>query len=506
MRLLLFVLASVLLVVQASAATKADLAVEALCNDQQRRLNPPAPKCGVDSNMGGNYTMYPGRSPIVQFDVRACTSYWDIGYATGRRFSTMIQTRLYVHMQRQLLWFNSSTSGQDLIPRLAAHSARRYPDYFQELCGLAAGAGVQYGEMVLNNYNDELSLMLATKEAWWRDPSQEAALNASGIFKPAQNDAEEMEAAETGPAAAHPSAGAADAAAAASAQLGRRLKAAGAAGDAVGVAPVQMRRQLRMVTDGRPKALGREFVSKATHDGMGCSDVLIAGPREGNITDPARTRVPLLAHNEEESASREGALYMLIGTSGGATWVGYCYAGELCSIGNGWNSYGLAFTENYVEPAYRPFVGTGLVFLGRSLLEARDVPDALVRLAQPDVMMGVNFNLLDRIGEGGGSIGSAEVGPFGAFAYHQVAAGEWQFHANQYTFMDIVNYPSKISKARADTALAFPGMPLNVSDALSILGDTSTNPALPIFFEPTYNKEDITTGTVLFSPAVRPHL
>lgn len=54
--------------------------------------------------------------------------------------------------------------------------------------------------------------------------------------------------------------------------------------------------------------------------------------------------------------------------------------------------------------------------------------------------------------------------------------------------------------------LLLPQMPLNVSDALSILGDTSSNPALPIFFEPTYNKEDITTGTVLFSPAVRPHL
>jgi hypothetical protein len=23
-----------------------------------------------------------------------------------------------------------------------------------------------------------------------------------------------------------------------------------------------------------------------------------------------------------------------------------------------------------------------------------------------------------------------QVGPFGAFTYHQVAAGEWQFHAN----------------------------------------------------------------------------
>jgi hypothetical protein len=144
-----------------------------------------------------------------------------------------------------------------------------------------------------------------------------------------------------------------------------------------------------------------------------CSDVLIAGPREGNVSDPARTRVPLLAHNEQETASREGALYMLIGKSvrvhshaevcrtavlcslysvhgkessrhlvslvtmqrgqaqdccclcsvphppllllllllqGGATWVGYCYAGELCCIGNGWNSYGLAFTE--VRPTH----------------------------------------------------------------------------------------------------------------------------------------------------------
>jgi hypothetical protein len=39
---------------------------------------------------------------------------------------------------------------------------------------------------------------------------------------------------------------------------------------------------------------------------------------------------------------------------------------------------------------YRPFVGchgTGLVFLGRSLLEARDIPDALTKLAQPDVMV-----------------------------------------------------------------------------------------------------------------------
>jgi hypothetical protein len=27
-------------------------------------------QCGVDSNMGGNYSMYPGCSPIVQFDVR----------------------------------------------------------------------------------------------------------------------------------------------------------------------------------------------------------------------------------------------------------------------------------------------------------------------------------------------------------------------------------------------------------------------------------------------------
>jgi hypothetical protein len=36
----------------------------------------------------------------------------------------------------------------------------------------------------------------------------------------------------------------------------------------------------------------------------------------------------------------------------GATWVGYCYAGELCSIGNGWNSFGLAFTE--VRQRQRP--------------------------------------------------------------------------------------------------------------------------------------------------------
>jgi hypothetical protein len=46
-KLLLLVLASSLLALQASAATQADLAVEALCNDKERRLNPPAPNVSV---------------------------------------------------------------------------------------------------------------------------------------------------------------------------------------------------------------------------------------------------------------------------------------------------------------------------------------------------------------------------------------------------------------------------------------------------------------------------
>ena len=96
------------------------------------------------------------------------------------------------------------------------------------------------------------------------------------------------------------------------------------------------------------------------------------------------TNVCVVGHNEDNAKTSLGNTFLADVSIDGLRWVGYVYAGDLPTGAFGWNSHGMAFTLNYVQPANFVAGGLGRSFISRDLLNAVSLEDAVRRVTVPN--------------------------------------------------------------------------------------------------------------------------
>lgn len=94
-------------------------------------------------------------SLVEQFEVRG--THYEVGFAIGERFSEQIHRTLdgYPFLREQLLPYHHSTEGQVRYHDLLELNRLCYPDYLDELEGLAQGARRPFEELFLVNLRGE---------------------------------------------------------------------------------------------------------------------------------------------------------------------------------------------------------------------------------------------------------------------------------------------------------------------------------------------------------------
>lgn len=83
------------------------------------------------------------------FQVGQCESPYRMGFLIGRRFSDMIRSRLSKDpvLQNQLLPWAKTSESHQLIEALTRSNRDKYPEYWDELVGLAEGSGAPFREV-----------------------------------------------------------------------------------------------------------------------------------------------------------------------------------------------------------------------------------------------------------------------------------------------------------------------------------------------------------------------
>lgn len=115
----------------------------------------------------------------------------------------------------------------------------------------------------------------------------------------------------------------------------------------------------------------------------GCSTIGVAGPAE-----PLR-----LAHNEDGDAAYLGRMFVLRARPpSGVAFATLVYPGTLPGNGPGLNERGVVQTTNYIGPC-APADGVPRYVLGRAVLEAADLDEALAMATSPDRAFPWHHNL-----------------------------------------------------------------------------------------------------------------
>ncbi|CAN1254214.1 hypothetical protein LINPERPRIM_LOCUS8571 [Linum perenne] len=92
------------------------------------------------------------------FEVGPCEDGYQMGLLIGKRFGNMIRSRLSTDLilQNQLLPFAQTPQGQHLITTLSENNKNKFPRYWDELLGTAAGSGVPVLDVILINFRKEI--------------------------------------------------------------------------------------------------------------------------------------------------------------------------------------------------------------------------------------------------------------------------------------------------------------------------------------------------------------
>lgn len=100
--------------------------------------------------------------PVITVDA---SDPYEMGLQIGRKFAPLIRSRISKDpvLLSQLMPFAASAEGQQLIQALSTSNKDRYPRYWDELEGTAAGSGVSLLEVLLLNFRKEVSPFLPTK-------------------------------------------------------------------------------------------------------------------------------------------------------------------------------------------------------------------------------------------------------------------------------------------------------------------------------------------------------
>ncbi|XP_073000364.1 uncharacterized protein [Typha latifolia] len=92
------------------------------------------------------------------FDVGPCEEAFHLGFLIGKRFSSLIRSRVDTDLilQEQLLPFAHTCEAKPLIQALQTANSQRYPKYWDELLGTAQGSGVPFLHIMLLNFRKEI--------------------------------------------------------------------------------------------------------------------------------------------------------------------------------------------------------------------------------------------------------------------------------------------------------------------------------------------------------------
>ncbi|CAM6102275.1 unnamed protein product [Calypogeia fissa] len=102
---------------------------------------------------------------LPKIRLQSCNSY-DMGFWIGARFEMMIRNRIAKdpYLSSALLPFATSEPGERLIQNLSARNRECYPEYWDELRGVAEGSGVPFLEVLLLNFRKEVASFLPQKD------------------------------------------------------------------------------------------------------------------------------------------------------------------------------------------------------------------------------------------------------------------------------------------------------------------------------------------------------
>ena len=208
----------------------------------------------------------------------------------------------------------------------------------------------------------------------------------------------------------------------------------------------------------------RSYTKSST--GRGCSTVSV-------VTD----EYAAFGHNEDGLALFKDGIYVVdVHLPDRPSFTAFSYPGFLCGNAFGFNSEGICFCNNDVQPSNIE-VGVGRHFISRSLLESQSIEDAIDRITPPDRAAGFNYTI--------GSVKqrrivNVEVSP----RQHIVTEIKGtDFRANHYIDLNGIEQiigPSSRLRVKRATSLINGMDTFSNSDILTVLTDQQ-NPEYPIF-------------------------
>ncbi|XP_044476284.1 uncharacterized protein LOC123203880 isoform X4 [Mangifera indica] len=100
------------------------------------------------------------------FEVGPCENAYQMGFLIGQRFSNLIRSRLArdLILQNQLLPFAGTPESRSFIKALLENNQNKFPGYWDELLGTAAGSGVPVIEIILINFRKEILPFISKTE------------------------------------------------------------------------------------------------------------------------------------------------------------------------------------------------------------------------------------------------------------------------------------------------------------------------------------------------------
>ncbi|KAJ1408238.1 Peptidase C45 [Sesbania bispinosa] len=95
---------------------------------------------------------------LEMFEVGPCKDAYEFGLLIGQRFSQLIRSRVArdLILQNQLRPFAQTPHSQSLLKALFDNNRRKFPTYWDELLGTAAGSGVPLLDILLVNLRKEI--------------------------------------------------------------------------------------------------------------------------------------------------------------------------------------------------------------------------------------------------------------------------------------------------------------------------------------------------------------
>jgi len=215
----------------------------------------------------------------------------------------------------------------------------------------------------------------------------------------------------------------------------------------------------------------------------GCSDCSL-------VTD----EFALIGHNEDGSPAFRDSMYLIQARpEGKPTFTAFCYPGFLPGNAFGFNSEGICFSADDVQPrAVR--AGIGRNFIARSLLEARSLQDAIERVTIPGRASGFSFTI--------GSLSERRVVQveMAPNTHHVREIPGANYHANHYQELagvDQIIEPSSQARVERARALLQDSLPVDAAGVLAILGDQADG-QYPIYRQAVPPDQLMTYCTALF--------